>query len=311
MNDAHPAKTPSRGMARGLTLLTLRSGSGWRLGVKTGRGILDVPATAAALGMHAPATMDDLLHDEDGPSLNALVDAAWRSQDSGAVFLDEAAIEYGPVVTRPEKIIGVGLNYRRHAAEIGKAIPPKPVLFAKFCNALNGHTGTIRLPVESGTKFDYEVELVIVMGRTARNVSEADALSYVAGYCTGNDFSARDLQDLPDGQWLLGKTPDGFAPIGPYLVTADQVDPDNLAVECRVNGETRQRSTTSDMIFTSGQIISHISRALTLKPGDVIFTGTPEGVIAGYPPDKQVWLRAGDTVTCGVGGLGELTFRLA
>jgi 2-keto-4-pentenoate hydratase/2-oxohepta-3-ene-1,7-dioic acid hydratase in catechol pathway len=149
------------------------------------------------------------------------------------------------------------------------------------------------------------------MGKEAHNVSEADALNFVAGYATGNDFSARDLQLETGGQWMIGKTPDQFAPLGPYLVTADQVDPDNLKIECRVNGEVRQSSNTSDMIFSTKQIISYTSRYITLRPGDIIFTGTPEGVILGKPVDKRVWLKPGDKITTSLEKLGELAFELA
>jgi 2-keto-4-pentenoate hydratase/2-oxohepta-3-ene-1,7-dioic acid hydratase in catechol pathway len=300
----------ARGMARGLTLLTLRRDGEYRLGVKTEKGILDVSAAAKLLHMHAPATMDDLLQNEDGPSLNALVEATSKSKAAEKAYLKEEGIEYGPVVTRPEKIVCVGLNYRRHAAEIGAPVPKQPVLFNKFNSALNHHNGTIKLPVEYAKKFDYEVELVIVMGKEAKEVSEADALSYVAGYCTGNDFTARDLQLETGGQWLTGKTPDQFGPIGPYFVTADQIDPDNLKLECRANGETRQSSNTSDMIFNSRQIISYISRVIKLKAGDIIYTGTPEGVIQGKPKDKQVWLKPGDKIACSLEKLGELKFEL-
>jgi 2-keto-4-pentenoate hydratase/2-oxohepta-3-ene-1,7-dioic acid hydratase in catechol pathway len=149
-----------------------------------------------------------------------------------------------------------------------------------------------------------------VMGRRARSVSEADALSHVFGYCTGNDFTARDLQRA-SSQWMLGKSLDGFAPIGPWLVTADQVgDPNHLTIECRVNGEVRQSSNTSDMVFGCASLVSYISRHFTLKPGDIIFTGTPEGVIAGYPKERQVWLKAGDRVTSTIETLGRLDFRL-
>jgi 2-keto-4-pentenoate hydratase/2-oxohepta-3-ene-1,7-dioic acid hydratase in catechol pathway len=254
--------------------------------------------------------MDDLLQNEDGPRLEALVAAAAKSPAARKALLPEAGITYGPVVTRPGKIVCVGLNYRRHAQEVNQPIPKQPVLFAKFNNTLNAHQGTIPLPVDVARNFDYEVELVIVMGREARRVSEADALSCVAGYCTGNDFTARDLQFETGGQWLPGKTPDLFGPLGPYLVTADQVDPDGLAIECRVNGETRQSSSTSDLIFSCRQMISYISRILTLSPGDIIFTGTPEGVIQGKPPDKRVWLKAGDKVACSLASLGELRFDL-
>jgi 2-keto-4-pentenoate hydratase/2-oxohepta-3-ene-1,7-dioic acid hydratase in catechol pathway len=305
-----PAQPRARGMARGLTLLTARRNGEFHLGVKTDKGVLDVPHAASLLGMHAPATMDDLLQNEDGPSLNALVDAALGASAARAAFFDERKIEYGPVVTRPEKIVCVGLNYRRHAKEVNLPIPNQPVLFSKFNNSLSAHNGTITLPVEVASKFDYETELVIVMGKQAKNVSEADVLSYIAGYCTGNDFSARDLQFDRGGQWLVGKTPDQFAPLGPFLATADQINPDKLKIECRVNGEIRQSSNTDDFIFNTAQMVSYISRHMTLKPGDIIFTGTPEGVILGYPKEKQVWLKAGDELACSVEKLGELRFRL-
>jgi 2-keto-4-pentenoate hydratase/2-oxohepta-3-ene-1,7-dioic acid hydratase in catechol pathway len=305
-----PDPKRARGMARGLTLLTIRRDGQHRLGVKTEKGILEVPAAAQLLHMHAPATMDDLLQGEDGPSLNALVSVALESGAAHSAFLSENSIEYGPVVTRPEKIVCVGLNYRRHAKEVNMAIPAQPVLFSKYNNSLSAHRSPIKLPVEVAKKFDYETELVIVLGRSAKNVSEADALSCVAGYCTGNDFSARDLQFDTGGQWMVGKTPDQFAPLGPYLVTADQLNPDRLNIDCRVNGEIRQSSNTADFIFTTAQVVGYISRHMTLKPGDIIFTGTPEGVILGHPKDKQVWLRAGDKIACSVEKLGELEFEL-
>ncbi len=300
-----------RGMARGLTLLTMRRDGEHRLGAKTDRGVLAVKQASALLRMPAPATMDDLLQNEDGPRLEALVHAALENGRAKGAFLEEARIEYGPLVTRPEKIVCIGLNSRRHAQEIGAPIPKQPVLFSKFDTALNRHGGTVHLPTAVARKFDYEVELVIVMGKTAKNVTEADALSYVAGYATGNDFTARDLQLETGGQWLAGKTPDEFAPLGPYLVTADQVDPDNLKIELRVNGETRQSSNTSDLIFNTRQLISYTSRILTLRPGDVIFTGTPEGVIQGKPEASRVWLKPGDRIACSLEKLGELRFELA
>jgi 2-keto-4-pentenoate hydratase/2-oxohepta-3-ene-1,7-dioic acid hydratase in catechol pathway len=300
----------ARGMARGLTLLTIRRGTECRLGVKDEKGILDVVEAAKILQMRAPATIDDLLQNEDGPSLNALVNAAAKSKAAQRAFLKEDTIEFGPVVTHPEKIICVGLNYRQHAIEIGAPIPKQPVLFNKYNTTLNHHNGTIKLPVDFAKKFDYEVELVMAIGREAKAVNEADALSYVAGYATGNDFTARDLQLETGGQWMVGKTPDQFAPIGPYLVTADQIIPDSLKVECRVNGETRQSSNTSDFIFDTRKMISYISRVITLKPGDIVFTGTPQGVIQGKPKDQQVWLKAGDKIACSVERLGELKFEL-
>jgi 2-keto-4-pentenoate hydratase/2-oxohepta-3-ene-1,7-dioic acid hydratase in catechol pathway len=308
--DKKPALSQARSLATGLTLLNMRRDGGYHLGVKTSKGVLDAGEAARLLHMHAPATTDDLLQNEDGPSLNALVDAASKSSAAQKAFLKEENIEYGPAVTRPEKIVCVGLNYRRHAAEIGAPVPKQPVLFNKYNNALNYHGGTIKLPVDAAKKFDYEVELVMVIGKQAKNVTEADALTYVAGYCTGNDFTARDLQLETGGQWMVGKTPDQFAPLGPYLVTADQIDPDNLKLECRANGETRQSSNTSDMILNTRQIITYISRVITLRPGDIIFTGTPQGVIQGMPKDKQVWLKPGDKIACSLEKLGELKFDL-
>lgn len=308
---AAPARSLGQGMARGLTLLTFRKDGANRLGVKTAKGILDVPAAAGLLHMYAPATMDALLQQEDGPSLEALVRRATEDAAASPAFLEEATLEYGPLVSHPDKIACVGLNYRKHAQEIGSPIPQWPVLFNKFSGSLNRHKGIVTLPVDLATNFDYEVELVIVIGKRAHRVSEADALSYVAGYATGNDFTARDLQNGRGGQWMVGKAIDGFAPIGPYLVTADQIDPDNLALECRVNGQTRQSSRTSDLIFSTRQMISYMSHYFTLQPSDIIFTGTPEGVIQGMPKDRQVWLKPGDTIACSVEKLGELTFTLA
>jgi 2-keto-4-pentenoate hydratase/2-oxohepta-3-ene-1,7-dioic acid hydratase in catechol pathway len=204
----------------------------------------------------------------------------------------------------------MGFNYRRHAEETNTTPPKDPPLFNKYNNSLNQHGGTIRLPTAVARQFDYEVELVMVFGRECRNVSEADALNYVAGYSTGNDFSARDLQTLTS-QFMIGKTCDGFAPIGPYMVTSDLIpDPNNLRLETRVNGEQRQDWNTNDMIFNCRQLISFASKMMTIKPGDIFFTGTPQGVIFGMPPEKRVWLKAGDKIACSLEKLGELRFDL-
>lgn len=150
---------------------------------------------------------------------------------------------------------------------------------------------------------------MIVIGRMARNVSEADAPNYIFGYASGNDFTARDLQSR-SSQWMIGKTLDGSGLVGPWLVTADQVDGDNLKIECRVNGEVRQSSNTNDMVFNCKQLVSYISDYMTLRPSDIIFTGTPEGVIAGYPKDKQTWLKPGDRIVTSIEKLGDLHFTL-
>ena len=292
-------------MPRNMTLLTFqRDGKHW-LGVKTAKGVVDVSAAASALNLPAPSDMDDLLQNGRGALLRPIVDRAPASS-----YLDESTLTYGPVVTRPQKIIMMGFNYRTHAAETGTPIPTDPPLFNKFNNALNHHGGRIKLPTGVAKEFDYEIELVIVFGRECRDVSEADALDYVAGYCTGNDFSARDLQRLTS-QFMIGKTHDGFAPLGPYLVTSDLVgDPNNLRIETRVNGEQRQDWNTNDMIFNCRQLISFASRMMTIQPGDIFFTGTPQGVILGMPRDKRVWLKPGDKIACSVEKLGELRFDL-
>ena len=295
-------------MPRGMTLLNMRTAAGPRLGVKLPKGILDVAAAARHYKVAAPIDTDDLLQHGKGSQLSALVAAA--ADGPAALYLQESAVQHAPLVTRPEKIIMMGFNYRRHAAETGTPIPANPTLFNKFNNALNHHRGTIALPTATAKQFDHEIELVIVFGRECRNVSEAEALSYVAGYCTGNDFSARDLQYLTT-QFMIGKTFDGFAPLGPYLVTSDLVgNPDNLRLECRINGEQRQDWNTNDMIFNCRQLISFASRMMTIKPGDILFTGTPHGVIFGKPKAEQVWLKPGDRVACSVEKLGELTFTL-
>ena len=299
----HPFEMP-----RNMTLLNMRVGNAYRLGVKTERGILNVAAAAQSLNMPAPTDMDDLLQNGRGGLLTNLVRAA--ANGPASLYVREETVQYGPVVTRPEKIIMMGFNYRTHAQETGTTPPKDPPLFNKYNNTLNYHGGTIKLPTAVAKNFDYEVELVIVFGRECHNVSENDALNYVAGYSTGNDFSARDLQMLTS-QFMIGKTHDGFAPLGPYMVTSDLIpDPNNLRLETRVNGETRQDWNTNDMIFNCRQLISFASKMMTIKPGDLFFTGTPQGVILGMPPEKRVWLKAGDKIACSLEKLGELRFEL-
>jgi 2-keto-4-pentenoate hydratase/2-oxohepta-3-ene-1,7-dioic acid hydratase in catechol pathway len=303
------AKPGSPVMPKNMVLATLRSGDEYSLGIMTDKGILDVKRAAHAARSGAPTTIDELLAGGDR-GLSELRDLA-LSTGSPSLFLDEKQVEYGPCVTNPQKIVCVGLNYLRHAREVGQPVPKLPILFNKYNTALNAHGGTVRVSAVPAANFDYEAELVIVIGRRAHDVSEADALSYVFGYATGNDFTARDLQSR-SSQWMIGKTCDGFAPIGPWLITADLVgDPNKLKIECRVNGELRQSSNTDDMVFNCAQIIAYTSRLMTLEPGDIIFTGTPEGVIAGYPQDKQVGLKPGDAITTTIEKLGELRFTLA
>ncbi len=301
-----PGGAPS---LRSLSYCMLRSGDALGLGVRQGSRIIDVARAGKLLRVKVPETTDDVIAGRDLAGLEKVLAAPPKD-----ALLDESAAKFGPCLTRPEKIIMLGFNYRKHALETGTPIPKAPVLFNKYNNALSGHGGTVKLPVKVAKKFDYEIELQVIIGKTAREVSEAEALDYVFGYATGNDFSARDLQfrDGKASQFMLGKTTDGFLPIGPYLVGAGQVgDPQKLAVECRVNGEKRQSSNTSDMIFSCAQIISYCSQYFTLRPGDLISTGTPEGVIVGKPEAQQVWLKPGDQIACSVEKLGELRFDLA
>ena len=209
----------------------------------------------------------------------------------------------GVPFTGISKIIGVGLNYRDHARETGAAIPTEPVLFMKATTAINGPFDNIILP-RTSVKTDWEAELGLVIGKEARYVSEDKALSYLAGYVTFHDVSERDFQKNRGGSWDKGKGCDTFAPIGPWLVTPDEVkDPQKLRVWLEVNGERRQDSNTDEMIFPCAHLISYISQFMTLLPGDVICTGTPPGVGLGMKPPQ--FLKAGDVVRLGVEGLGE------
>lgn len=286
----------------------LNTSNGASLGVRDKNGILDIGGVEHALRLGAPGTTDAIIKGHyDSAALSA---AIAHAQEKGSNFIvSEADAKFAPCVTSPGKIICVGLNYMAHAAENNAKRPPEPILFSKFNSALNSHGGTIVVSKEVGRNFDYETELVAVIGKTARNVSEAEALDHVFGYCTGNDFTERD-QQFRSGQWLLGKAGDGWAPIGPWLVTADQIDPENLNLKTLVNGTVRQESNTRDMIFSVRTLVSFISRYMTLEPGDLIFTGTPEGVIQGYPTEKRVWLKAGDTVVSSIEKLGDLKISL-
>ena len=271
------------------------------LGIQTEGGIVDAAAEAARRGGTAPADMAAALSlglSECRRLLEPL------TQEPVCVFQAEA-VKLAPVVSDPPRILCIGLNYRRHAQECGLALPPAPVLFNKFQNALTADWACIHLPSEY-KEYDYEAELVAVIGKPAREVSEAEALDYVFGYTCGNDLSTRDLQFARGGQWLLSKTFDGFAPVGPCLVTADSLDPGSLDISSTVNGEMRQRSNTSDMIFSLPQIIADLSRHFTLLPGDLIFTGTPEGVMQGYPANRKNWLQPGDRVSVSIQGIGTL-----
>ena len=267
------------------------------LGIQTEQGIVDIHAEAKLKGITVPETMWDVIR-EGKPAL-ALLE---RLTKDPQCFTDAPL---APVITDTDRIFCIGLNYRQHAAECNLPLPPAPVLFNKFGNTLAAHGDVVKLEPDY-KEYDYEAELVVVIGKPARNVSEEEALDYVFGYTCGNDLSCRDLQFARGGQWVLSKTFDGFAPIGPCLVTANTVNPNDLAISSKVNGELRQNSNTNDMIFPIAQIISDLSRHFTLQPGDLIFTGTPQGVMHGYPADQKDWLKPGDEVEVTIEGIGTL-----
>ncbi|MBP2078084.1 fumarylacetoacetate hydrolase family protein [Oceanobacillus polygoni] len=225
------------------------------------------------------------------------------SHTNGKTVLQREAVILGPPVPNPSKIICVGRNYAEHVAEMKGDLPENPVLFAKFTNALIGPEDTIEKSAAT-EKLDYEVELTIVIGKEASKVSQEDALDYIAGYTIGNDTSARDLQKRTP-QWLQGKSLDRTTPIGPWVVPADEIgDPSNLTIKSYVNGEERQASHTSNLIFTIPFLIEFISNLITLKPGDIIMTGTPDGV--GFAMDPPQFLRDGDVVTLEIEKIGRM-----
>lgn len=209
----------------------------------------------------------------------------------------------GAPVSGVRQFVAIGLNYRKHALESGLEIPDEPVVFMKAITSLSGPNDNVVLP-EGAEAVDWEIELGVVIGTTARQVSVADALGHVAGYCLANDVSERNWQIHRNGQWGKGKSFDGFGPLGPWLVTTDELsDPQTVPLELKVNGKTVQKSNTADMIFSVAQIVSYLSQFMTLLPGDVVITGTPEGVGLGMKPDPQ-FLRRGDVMALFGGPLG-------
>ena len=263
-------------------------------------------------GRERPALLDvngtlrDLsavIHDIDGSTLAAESLAALREIDPFSLPPVGEPYRIGPCVSGVGKFLCIGLNYSDHAAETGAAVPAEPVLFMKATSALSGPNDNILLPRNS-TKTDWEVELGVIVGKEARYVEEADALSYVAGYCVVNDLSERAFQLEGTGQWVKGKSADSFGPIGPWLVTADEVpDPQKLELWLEVDGHRYQNGSTATMVFGVAHLISYISRFMSLQPGDIISTGTPPGVGLGQKP--PVYLQAGNIVTLGISGLGQ------
>ena len=265
-----------------------------------------------AAGAEKPGLLDadgglrDLSGEVDDIAGEALSEAGLdrlRALDAQALPRIDGSPRLGPPVARTQKLIAVGLNYVDHAAEAGMPIPEEPILFSKAVSCISGPNDDIVLQPHV-TKGDWEVELAIVIGRTATNIGEEEGLDHVAGYTICNDVSERAFQLESTGQWLKGKSLDTFGPIGPWLVTRDEVpDPHGLALWLDVNGERRQSGNTSNMIFSVPKLVSYISRFMTLVPGDVIATGTPPGVAMGM--DEPPWLKPGDRMHLGVEGLGE------
>ena len=247
--------------------------------------------------------------DIDGDALAPASLSGLRKLDVRRLPLVKGKPRLGPCVATPSKFIAIGLNFSDHAKETGAPIPEHPVVFFKSPTCIVGANDNIMQPLDS-TQLDWEVELGVVIGRTARYVAVKDALRYVAGYCVINDVSEREFQlKKSASQWSKGKGCDTFGPLGPYLVTSDEIkDPQNLDMWLDVNGERRQTGNTRTMIFNVAQIVADVSHYMTLLPGDVITTGTPPGVALGMKP--PVWLKPGDIVTLGIQGLGEQRQRV-
>ena len=234
---------------------------------------------------------------------------ALQAIDLTRMPLVPAGTRLGAPVAGVRQFVAIGLNYRKHAEESGLEIPKEPVVFTKALTSLAGPNDDVELP-EGSEAGDWEIELGFVIGTQAKKVSVANALEYVAGYCLANDVSERDWQIKRNGQWGKGKSFDGFGPIGPWLVTSDELpDPQSIPLELAVNGEMKQKSNTADMIFPVAEVVSYLSQFMTLLPGDVVITGTPQGVGLGMKPHPQ-FLRRGDVMTLSAGPLGTQRQRV-
>jgi 2-keto-4-pentenoate hydratase/2-oxohepta-3-ene-1,7-dioic acid hydratase in catechol pathway len=281
-------------------LVTFDAGDGLRAGIAEGDRVVDA---WALLGEPHRGSLRELIAD------GRLEELGGRLGDTGAPSHPRSSVRLLPPIPDPGKIVCIGLNYRRHAVEVGAdldSLPGIPTIFAKYPNALVADGATVRLPT---AKTDYEAEVAFVVGRRAQGVEEDEALDYIAGYTLLNDLSARDLQGATP-QWMAGKVFDGSAPCGPWLVTPDEAGPaDGIAIRLTLNGEEMQSGATDDLIFSIPQLLSQLSRLMTLEPGDIVSTGTPEGVGMGRKP--RVWLGDGDEVVIESPTLGRLTTRIS
>jgi 2-keto-4-pentenoate hydratase/2-oxohepta-3-ene-1,7-dioic acid hydratase in catechol pathway len=283
-----------------MRLLTYDAGDGPRAGLLEDDRVVDA---WALLGEPHRGSLRELI------AAGRIEDLGSRLGDSGAPSHPLSAVRLLPPIPDPEKIVCIGLNYRKHATEVGvdvDALPDVPTIFAKYPNALVADGATVAVPTG---KTDFEAEVAFVVGKRAKDVEEAEALDYIAGYTLLNDLSARDLQGATP-QWMPGKVFDGSAPCGPHLVTPDEAGPaDAIAIRLTLNGEEMQNGATDDLIFSVPQLIAQLSKLMTLEPGDVVSTGTPEGVGMGRKP--RVWLADGDEIAIESPTLGRLTTRIS
>ena len=281
-----------------MKLVTFDAGDGARAGVVEDGRVVDA---WALLGEPHRGGLRELI------AAGRVDELRGRLGDTGAPSHPLAAVQLLAPVPDPEKIVCIGLNYRKHAAEVGvEQLPEMPTIFAKYPNALVADGATVRVPT---AKTDYEAEVAFVVGRRAKDVEESEALDHVAGYTLLNDLSARDLQGATP-QWMPGKVFDGAAPCGPYLVTPDEAGPpDAIAIRLTLNGEEMQNGATDDLIFSVPQLVSQLSSLMTLEPGDIVSTGTPEGVGMGRQP--RVWLADGDAVAIESPTLGRLVTQIS
>jgi len=284
-----------------MILLSAITSAGARLAVKTKAGI-SILESALSGQSALPATLEEALLTSNG--LNQVRDFVHKNEAAlNKIAKPEAETKLGPLFT-PRNVICIGLNYKDHAAEGGVPLPEKPVVFAKLNGCVVGPNAPIILPPDT-KQVDYEAELAVVIGRRCKGASEADALNYVAGYTCMNDVSARDFQ-FGDNQCVRAKSQDTFGPMGPYLVTSEDIpDPQTLPIRCVVNGQVLQNSNTDKMIFGVRYLIAFLSRGITLEPGDVISTGTPHGV--GFARKPPIFLNAGDEVVVEIDGIGRLS----
>jgi 2-keto-4-pentenoate hydratase/2-oxohepta-3-ene-1,7-dioic acid hydratase in catechol pathway len=278
-----------------MKLATYMTALGARTGVlvNNASGVVDVNALGTALDIAS------------SPSLRKRAASMAKTQKPAPAGRLKLAAPFAP-----RNIIAIGLNYADHVAESGSKIPGKPVVFAKLSNTLAAPGATISWRASVTDKMDWEAELGVVIGKKCHRASEAEALKYVCGYVCANDLSARNLQRGDDAnQWIIGKSLDGACPVGPWLVTSDEIkDPQTLEIKCVINGEVMQHSNTRHMIFSVARLVSHLSQTITLMPGDLILTGTPPGVGMGRNP--QVWLKNGDVVTVEIEKIGALTNKM-